>query len=696
MDISRRDFLKATFVGGSGLVIAVYLAGCKRLPGGSEATDVPGAGDSLSFAAGTPGSETILGETGAAPMVEEISAVEPPAELVPNIFVKIGADGLVTIISHRSEMGQGVRTALPMIVADELGANWNDVGVEQGLADTAYGSQGTGGSLSVQTCFTMLRKAGALGRQILINAAAQTWGLEASDCYAENSLVIHRPSGQQLSFGPLVGLASTLPLPPASQVSLKDPAEFKIIGTSKGRVDNADILTGKAVFGMDVRLPGMLYAAVARCPVIGGKAASYDDTAARQVPGVREVVQIDNGIAVVAEQTYQALRAKALLKVTWDPGANASLNSADLEQELLDRANFTPPAEGEFVQNYIVPYFAHATMEPMNCTSDVKADGCELWVPTQNSQLVLTNVAFSVLKTSPDKVKVHVPLIGGAFGRRLEEGPAGLPVSVDYVREAVQISQAVQAPVHLVWTRQDDFGHDMYHPLSVTQVKARGDQIKTLTMRRLEVSASIPVGYWRSVTNIPEAFAHESFVDEFALETGVDPVELRRSFLSPRAQAVVDMAAEMAGWGSPMPAGSARGIAYHAAWGVTHVAQVAEVTLSGNEIRVPRVFCAVDCGLVINPDMVVAQMESGIIFGMTAALKEFMPIENGAAMRTSFRDYPILRFDEIPQVEVQIVLSSEAPTGIGEMGNPPTAPAIANAVFALTGQRLRRLPLRLV
>jgi isoquinoline 1-oxidoreductase beta subunit len=290
---------------------------------------------------------------------------------------------------------------------------------------------------------------------------------------------------------------------------------------------------------------------------------------------------------------------------------------------------------------------------------------------------------------------VHVPLVGGGFGRRLEDGYSGVPPTADYVRQAVEIAQAIGAPIHLVWTRQDDFEHDLYHPLSVTRVRARLDNINSLSLQTFNVLSRIPLGYWRSVSNPPEAFARESFLDEYAVATGVDPVELRRVYLNPRAQAVVDKVAEMADWGSPLPAGSARGIAHFAAWRTTNVAQVAEVIVNGTEIRVPRVFCAVDCGVAINPDMIVSQMESGVVFGLTAALKEAMEFKSGTATKTSFIDYPILRFDEMPQVEVQIIPSSKHPTGIGEMSNPVIAPAVANAVFALTGQRLRKLPLRL-
>ncbi len=677
MDISRREFLKISFVAGTGLVVAVYLDGCNPppTPTGTPTSD-PTAPDPTATSIPTP-------------------TAEPPVTISPNVFVTIASDGVVTITQHRSELGQGVRTALPMILADELGADWKMVRVEQALADTKYGSQSTGGSVSVDSCYESLRRAGAVLRQLLVNAAAQTWNLPAGDCYTENSLVIHRPTGNQLPFSDLVKLASSLPVPSITEIKLKDPTEFKIIGTNVGRVDNPAILTGKALFGTDISLPGMLYATVARCPVVGGKVASYDDTAARQVPGVRDVLPISSGVAILAEGSWQAMQGKAALQVEWDSGSGATINSDETEQALFKQASSYTPAADELVQYYTFSYFAHATMEPMNCTVDLRSDACEIWVPTQDSQRVLAK-AFSFLKGNPSDIKVHVPLVGGAFGRRLEDGYSGTPpLDADYVRQALEIARAIGSPIHLVWTRKDDFEHDLYHPLSITRVRARLDDINSLSMQTFNALSRIPLGYWRSVTNPHESFARESFFDEYALATEVDPIELRRTYLNPRSQAVVDKAAEMAGWGSPMPEGSARGIAHFATWRTTDVAMVAEVVVNGAEIRVSRVFCAVDCGVAINPDMIVAQMESGIVFGLNATLKEAMEFKGGTPTKTNFVDYPLIRFDEMPQVEVRIIPSDKHPTGIGEMSNPVIAPAVANAMFALTGQRLRKLPLRL-
>ncbi len=681
MDISRRQFLKVSFVAGTGLVVAVYLDGCNAPPDPSA----------------TPTSKPVALPATPLPTPTDspTPTPEPLATISPNVYVTIAEDGVVTITQHRSELGQGIRTALPMVLADELGADWKMVRVEQALGDKKYGNQSTGGSVSVDDFYDRMRRAGAVARQLLVNAAAQTWNLPADECYTENSLVIHRPTGKQLPFSDLVALAGSLPVPANTDVNLKDPSEFKIIGTSVSRVDNPGILTGKAIFGTDVVLPGMLYATVVSCPVPGGKIASYDDSAARQVPGVREVLPISCGLAVVADGTWPALQGKAALQVEWDPGSYATMNSDEVEQQLFEKVTRSTPAENELVQFYTFSYFAHATMEPMNCTVDVRPDGAELWVPTQDSQRVVSN-ASTFLKMNADTIKVHCTLVGGAFGRRLEDGyMAGLPPASDYVKQALEVSQAVDAPIHLAWTRKDDFEHDLYHPLSITRVRARLDDISTLNLQRFDVLSSVPLGYWRSVTNPPEAWARESFLDEYALATGVDQVELRRNYLSQRSQAVVDKVAEMSGWGSPLPAGTARGLAHYATWRKTDVAQVVEISLNGSEIRVSRVYCAVDCGVAINPDMIVAQMEGGIAFGLTAALKEAAEFKNGAPTKTNYVDHPILRFDEMPQVEVQIIPSDKHPTGIGEMSNPVTPPAVANAVFALIGQRLRKLPLRL-
>jgi isoquinoline 1-oxidoreductase beta subunit len=529
----------------------------------------------------------------------------------------------------------------------------------------------------------------------MVQAAAQTWNVDPETCKVENSAVVEVSSGKRLAFWELVDMAAKLKVSSEYQVKLKEAKDFRIIGKSIGRVDNPDIVTGKAVYGLDFRLPEMLYAAVARCPVMRGTAVGYDDELARAVPGVVEVLQVDGGVAVVAENTWAAFQGKKALVVEWDEGEASNLNSDQIEQELLAKVSDYTPPEGVLAGVYVFPYYAHATMEPMNCVADVKGDRCEVWVPTQNPQQA-QRLAAAASGLSLAKVHVNVTLVGGAFGRRLEDGPGGgPPPCANYVAQAVQVSQAIGTPVQVVWTREDDLQNDLYHPFSVYRVFANLDDIRSLRVERFGSNARVQSGYWRSVTNPPEAFAHESFLDEYAVATQTDPVELRRRLLTQRAMTVVDLAASKAGWGSALPEGHGLGIAYHSTWGVTHMAQVAEVSVDANgNVRVQRVVCAIDCGLAINPDMVIAQVESGVVFGLTSTLKQEITIQNGRVQQSNFHDYPLLRFDEMPVIEVYIVPNDDLPTGVGEMANPPLAPAVTNAVYAATGVRLRRVPIR--
>jgi isoquinoline 1-oxidoreductase beta subunit len=408
---------------------------------------------------------------------------------------------------------------------------------------------------------------------------------------------------------------------------------------------------------------------------------------------VQKVVQISNGVAVVADSTWAALQGRKALEVNW-AGGDADLSTDVLEQDLLTKAQQGAPDSAEDLTfYYTVSYLSHVPMEPMNCVADVRADSFEVWAPTQNPRGAFDKASL-VAQVGGEK-KLNVPLIGGGFGRRLEMSLNGdAPVSVDYVREATEISKQVQAPVQVVWTREDDIQHDMFHPLSVTRVTAKRDDIKTLRASRAQAVGPVPTGNFRAVTTIPEAFARESFVDEFAYANGLDPVDLHLSYLQDRAAGVVSLAAEKAGWGTPLPAGRGRGIAYHATWGVTHVAQVAEVSVENGQVIVHRVVCAVDPGVVVNPDMVKAQMEGGIVFGLSCLLKKPITISAGRIQQGNFDDYPILRLDEMPVVETYISQSDASPTGIGEMSNPVIAPAVVNAIFAASGKRLRTMPIR--
>jgi isoquinoline 1-oxidoreductase beta subunit len=695
--ISRREFLKVSWVAGVGLVIGIYVPGCKSPATPTpEATAAPESTATLppKPIATSPASPSPTATLGPTP-TESASAEPAPADrLEPNVFVTIDTEGRVTITVSRTEMGQGVRTALAMILAEELEADWSTVSVEQALADSAYGNQTTGGSASVNTRYTPLRQAGAVARGMLIAAAAEIWGVEADSCHAKDGAVLHTGSDRRLEYGQLVETAAALPVPSPNEVPLKDPADFGIIGESKKRVDEPQIVDGSALYCSDIALPEMLYAVVARCPVFGGTVAAYDPSQAQAIKGVRHVVELEGAVAVVAANTWAALKGREALEITWDDGEHADLNSSGIREAL---AKLAPPlgqakSGGDSTALdavYDIPYLAHATMEPMTCVADVRSDTCEIWAPTQNPQQSKQR-AQSITGLGADAVTLRVPLVGGGFGRRLQS---------DYVEEAVKISQAISAPVKVTWTREDDMQHDFYHPLSYNYISgktAEGGRLSSLPrLRKFEATRGIPTGAWRSVSNFPEAFAHECFLDEIAFESGVDPVELRRELLQARARAVVELAAEKAGWGTPLPDEGGRGIAYHATFGVTHVAQVAEVSLAADgDVKVNRVVCAVDCGRVINPDMVVAQMESGIAFGLTAALKADITIESGRAQQANFHDYPLLRIDEMPVVEVHIVPSDENPTGIGEMGVPPIAPAVANAIFAATGKRVRRIPIR--
>jgi isoquinoline 1-oxidoreductase beta subunit len=675
--LSRREFLKVSAVAGVSLTIAVYLTGCESVP-------TPG-----------PTLEPTVPPTPTAPSVstatvEPTDTPEPTGLLEPNVYLTVDHAGAVTIRAFRSEMGQGIRTAIAMIVAEELDADWSTVRIEQSPVDRAYGDQVTGGSVSVSRHYSTLRQAGATARHMLVAAASQIWGVEPGSCRTENGWVIHPEGDPRLSYGELVATAIELPIPGRAEVELKDPKDFKLIGTPQQLHDAPAMTHGSAVYASDVRLPGMLYAVVARCPVFGGKVAGVDDTGARAVAGVRDVFEIDSGVAVVADSTWAAIQGRAALGITWDEGSRASLSSEAIRQQLASMAPQPGSAgDGSMDAAYDIPYLAHATMEPMVCVADVRTDRCEVWAPSQDPQAAKTNIT-SVTQLRADAIDVHVPLLGGGFGRRHFN---------DFVTEAVQVSKAMGTPIKLIWTRDDDIQHDRYHPISRTYVSARLDEggypASVPRPRSHPMAVGLPTGYWRSVEFFPEAFARESFLDEIAAARGLDPVALRLRLVPERGQAVIRLAAEKTDWGSPLPEGWGRGIAYFATFGVTHVAQVAEVSVTPEgEVRVHRVVCAVDCGTVINPDTVVAQMEGGIVFGLTAALKADITVENGRVQQSNFHDYRLLRIDEMPAVEVYIMPSDAQPSGIGEMGVPPIAPAIANAIFAATGKRVRHLPIR--
>jgi isoquinoline 1-oxidoreductase beta subunit len=698
LQVTRREFLQAASAAGAGLVIAFTLPACARAPAG------------------------------------------PPLE--PNGWLRIGTDESILVLVDRSEMGQGVTTSLPMLLAEELEADWSKVRIEFAPADPAYnnalfGMQGTGGSTSVRAAWTPLRQAGAAAREVLIAAAAQTWGVPPTECRAENGAVVHT-GGRRLTYGRLVATAATLPVP--ADPPLKEPADWKIVGTRVPRLDTPPKVDGSAQFGIDVTMPGMLVAVVARCPVFGGKVGSFDAARAQAVPGVRRVVPISSGIAVVADGYWPALTGRAALEVVWDEGPNAGVSSAGISRLLADRAE-RPGARARHDGNpdaalsggrrvdavYQTPFLAHATMEPMNCTAHVRADGVDIWAPTQ-FQTGAHQMGAAIGGVAPEQVKVHTTYLGGGFGRRFE---------LDFIQEALEASKAVGAPVKVVWSREDDIQHEYYRPASYHRMRAgldaRGQPVvwthrvvapsimarvfpntvqngldgeavegavempyavPNVHVDYVLTDTGVPVGFWRSVNHSFNAFAVESFIDELAHAAGQDPYEYRRMLLAaaPRYLRVLELAATRAGWGSTLPAGVFRGIAVHKAF-ESYVAQVAEVSVAADgTVRVHRVVCAVDCGPVVNPDTVEAQMQSGIVYGLTAALYGEIGIERGRVTQGNFHDYQMLLMADMPLIEVHIVPSTDPQGGVGEPGTPPIAPAVGNAIFAATGKRIRTLP----
>lgn len=655
--LSRRDFIKLVGAAGGGLVLAVYLDAC--------ASDAP-----------IPATATPLSPTSE-------PTPRAPFDWSPNFYLKVDQDGVLTVYAFRSEMGQGIRTSIAMLVAEELDVDWSAVRIEQSATDLKYGDQLTGGSVSISTYYSGLRLAGAVARQMLVEAAAGVWDVDVTQCKTESGMVIHPDGEQKLFYGDLVEAASKLELP--KQPKIKDVSQFKILGTGVGHWDATQIVIGKAIYGLDVRLPGMLFAVIARCPVFGGTFTSYDDSAVKAVPGVRQIVALDDRIAVVAENTWAAIQGRNALEITWDEGQNASLSSEELRTTAKVRLP-QPGIDSNLLDAvYEIPFEAHATMEPMNCTAHVHDGKCEVWAPTQNPQAVQSHVA-SATGIPYNDVTVNVPLMGDGFGRRLQ---------TDYAMEAALVSQVTGAPVQVVWTREDDIQHDFYHDLSAQHASVPRDDLKLPRVNPARSRSPVPTGAWRSVENFPQAYATQCFIDEMAYELKRDPLDLRLELYSDRAAQVIRLAAEKAEWGKLLPQGWGRGLAYHATFGVTHVAYVAEVSVDeGGNVRVHRVVAAVDCGQVINPDNVAAQIEGGIAFGLTAALKAEATLKDGRIQQSNFHDYPILQINEMPLVEVHIVESDQRPSGMGEMGVPPIAPAVANAVFAATGKRIRHIPIK--
>ena len=711
LQMERREFLRFSVAASGGLLIGLYLPRASRLAA-----------------------------------AEERSA----SAFMPNAFLRIGTDERVTVIVNHSEMGQGVYTALPMLLAEELDADWNKIGYEPAPVDPKYnhpvfGMQITGGSSSVWSGFEQYRNAGAAARAMLIAAAAQQWNADPSNLRTESGAVLDA-TNRKLTYGQLAEAA--VKMTPPAKVTLKDPKEFKLIGKPMKRLDTTEKVSGKAVFGIDVKIPGMLTAVVARASVFGAKVKSVDDSRARNMPGVRKVVEVPSGVAVIADSYWQAKVARDAIRIDWDDGEMVSFSSSEMMQKFREQAKSPGTSvrrdgdpDAALVQAakkleavYEVPYLSHLMMEPLNCAVDLRSDSCEIWTGTQ-FQTVDRAAAAKAAGLPNEKVQIHTTFLGGGFGRR------ATPQS-DFVVEAVHVAKAAGVPVKVIWTREDDmqggwyrpaFLHAIaggidasgnpvswrsrlvgqsimsgtmfeammmkgkaYDPASVEGVDDLPYEIPNLSVESHQAEVGVPVQWWRSVGHSHTGFATECFMDELAALGGKDPYQFRRALLTkhPRHLAVLDLAAQKAGWGNPLPEGRGRGIAVHFAFG-SYNAQVAEVSVTDGKVRVHRIVSAVDCGRYVNPGIIAAQLEGGAIFGASAALYQELTFENGRLQQTNFHTFPVMRMNECPEIETYIVESNEKSGGIGEPGVPCAAPAIANAVFSATGKRVRKLPIRM-
>jgi isoquinoline 1-oxidoreductase beta subunit len=728
--VNRRDFLKTSAAGGTALVIGFYL------PVDTHAQE-------------------------AAPQEKK-----PPNPL--NAWVRITPDNHVTLILEKSEMGQGVMTALPMILAEELSLDWKKVKIEQAPTNPEIYNHGTGGSGSVAGSWLPLRRAGAAAREMLVSAAAQRWNVNANTCVVKDGGVLHGARKNFLTYGELVEDAAKLPIPNFNTVPLKNSDDFTIVGHDTRRFEARDKATGVAKFGIDSRMPGMQFAVIARCPVFGGKLKSFDAAKAKAVPGVKDVIAIEpvgpgaftaGGVAVLAENSWAAMQGRKVLDITWDEGPNAGESSDSLRKQFLDNA----AKPGKVVRNdgdaeaalssaakkieatYEFPFAPHACMEPMNCTVHIRPDGAEAWVPTQAPQWAQEVIA-GVSKLPRESVVVHTTLMGGGFGRRYQ---------ADFVMEAAQVAaKASGKPVMVLWTREDDMQHGFYRPASYHRMWGTVDaQGKLAAWKHFQTSTSIaamwskdgaekpedgefgtaafipyaaanyrveytlaksgvPRAWWRSVEHSTSGFIVESFVDELAHAAGADPLEFRLRLIgedrkipdfthpkeakpldTARLKGVLRLAAEKAGWGKPLPKGISRGVATYYSF-ESYTAAVAEVSVKNGAVKIHRLVYAVDCGVPVNPEGIRAQVESAAIYGLSAVLHDAITIKGGRVEQSNFNDYEMPRISETPKTEVHVVMSKEEPTGIGEPGLPVVAPAVCNAIFAATGKRIRRLPIR--
>ncbi|MFZ6647677.1 molybdopterin cofactor-binding domain-containing protein [Undibacterium sp. TJN25] len=714
-DKSRRNFLSVSLAAGGGLLIGV----------GFNAF-------AASASASTPTPEAASVADGA---------------FIPNAFVRIAPDGQVTVTMAYIEMGQGPYTSIPMLIAEELEIDIRSVRLEHAPpSDKLYmnprlGFQVTGGSTTIRAAFEPMRRAGAAARVLLVEAAAQRWKVDAASCRAELGEVIHGPSGRRLKYGALAGDAARLAAPDPQKLVLKPLDQLKLVGTPVKRLDAPAKVNGTAMYGIDVRLPGMKVATLAQSPVFGGRLRSVDDSKARAVRGVRQIVRLEDCVAVVADHMGAAKKGLAALAIEWDEGPNAKLSTADIVNSMReassrpgavarnegDNAAAMAAAATRHEAVYQVPFLIHAAMEPLNCTVHVRKDSCEIWVGTQVISRA-QSAAAAVTGLPLEKVIVHNHLLGGGFGRRLE---------FDSVTRAVQIARQVEGPVKIIWTREEDVQHDMYRPYFYDRISAgldaegmpvawhhriTGSSIlkrwlppaynKGFDPETIDGAASppyalpnilvdyvnheppVPTAFWRGVGPTHNIFVVESFIDELAAAAGQDPVAYRMALLdkNPRARAVLTLAAEKAGWGKVLPAGQGRGVSLQFAFG-SYLALVADVAVSdeGN-VSVRRVVCAVDAGVIVNPDTVQAQLQGAVIFGISAALYGEATLKDGRIEQSNFHDVRVVRMDEAPLIETYVVASTEAPGGMGEPGTSALAPAVTNAIYAATGKRLRKLP----
>jgi isoquinoline 1-oxidoreductase beta subunit len=728
--VNRRDFLRVVPAAGAGLVLGFRL-GKDTAWADAAARAQAGGATAATAAAGTAGAAT--------------------PTFAPNAYLQVAPDGVVTVWVTKSEMGQGVRTSLPMILAEEIGADLATIRIEQAWFDPRFGDQDTGGSASVRTTYAPLRKAGATARAMLLQAAAKQLGVNVSGLVSERGQVIQVATGRRLPFAALVADAAALPVP--ADPPLKDPDKFTIVGRTALRTDSPMKVDGSAGYGIDVKVRGMLYASVSRCAVFGGKMVSFDDAKAKAVPGVRGVVPISRGVAVLADSTWAAFQGRKALKVTWDEGDAVNESTAALRE----RAEAMSLKPGKPVRHdgdadamlagaaklveatYEAPFQAHAPMEPVNVTAHLEKERCTVWAPTQTPGWAADELK-KLTGLPAEAIRINITLLGGGFGRR---------ISPDFILDAVEISKAIGQPVKMTWSRDEDLQHDVYRPYSHHRLAVRlGDDGLPAAWRHRLVTTSIadsmqpgsanlegdeiacaadlpyavpniqveyhhaptpvPRGWWRSVDAGFNAFVVESFLDECAAAAGQDPLHYRQALLraprripypgadfvcdTTRLKNVLQIAAEKAGWGTPLPKGQGRGLALSFSY-QTYYAQVAEVEVASGKLRVRRLVSAIDCGRVINPGIVAAQIEGGAVFGLTASIKSGIVIERGRVTQTNFDNYEMLRIDEMPHVEGHIVPSREAPTGVGEPVVTCVAPATFNAVFAATGRRIRRLPL---